>query len=180
MDSLPTAAGLAKGTVPPRTPSLADQLTIEPRASIFFSYARETELSARFGAEGAGVNSTLLVPTNRAVMALARKPFVSHEGPAPIKEGVILPEQEYDALSKANVERWVSAHIIPQSPISLLSPSIHETLLTGKSVTFTQSEEDDSQPEWSRVLMDGDVRIIGSKEASNGVMYIIDGTVKID
>jgi hypothetical protein len=52
--------------------TLFDLLTIEPRTSIFFSYARELELSRLF----VNVDSkiTLLVPTNKAVMALARKP----------------------------------------------------------------------------------------------------------
>ena len=53
-------------------PTLADLLTIETSASIFYSYARELELSERFGDVDA--RNTLLVPTNKAVMALARKP----------------------------------------------------------------------------------------------------------
>ena len=52
--------------------TLFDLLTIEPGASIFFSYARELELSRLF--VDANSNLTLLVPTNKAVMALARKP----------------------------------------------------------------------------------------------------------
>lgn len=57
-------------------PSLADLLTIESSASIFFSYARELELSSMFVGEGpdGDVKMTLLVPTNKAVMALSRKP----------------------------------------------------------------------------------------------------------
>ncbi len=53
-------------------PTLFDLLTIESSTSIFFSYARELELSRSF----VNVDSklTLLVPTNKAVMALARKP----------------------------------------------------------------------------------------------------------
>lgn len=54
-------------------PSLADLLTIEPSASIFYSYARELELSSQFSATDEG-KWTLLVPTNKAVMALSRKP----------------------------------------------------------------------------------------------------------
>lgn len=54
--------------------TLSDLLTIEHSASIFFSYARETELSQLFQDKDAG--TTLLVPTNKAVMALARKPYV--------------------------------------------------------------------------------------------------------
>jgi len=53
-------------------PTLADLMTIEPSASIFYSYARELELSAIFADTRA--SSTLFVPTNKAVMALARKP----------------------------------------------------------------------------------------------------------
>jgi hypothetical protein len=52
-------------------PSIADLLTIEPSASIFYSYARETELSGLF--TGAA-RATVLVPTNKAVIALPRKP----------------------------------------------------------------------------------------------------------
>jgi hypothetical protein len=53
-------------------PSLSDLLTIDPSLSIFFSYARETETSRLFADEDA--RTTVLVPTNKAVMALARKP----------------------------------------------------------------------------------------------------------
>lgn len=53
-------------------PTLFDLLTIESRSSIFFSYARELELSRLF--VDADAKLTLLVPTNKAVMALARKP----------------------------------------------------------------------------------------------------------
>ena len=53
-------------------PSLADLLTIESTASIFFSYARELEISQIFSDSNA--RSTVLVPTNKAVVALPRKP----------------------------------------------------------------------------------------------------------
>lgn len=53
-------------------PTLADLLTIEPAASIFYAYARELALVAQFA--DAAARCTLLVPTNKAVMALARKP----------------------------------------------------------------------------------------------------------
>lgn len=60
-------------------PSLADLLTIESSASIFYTYARELELSAIFSDTRA--KSTVFVPTNKAVMALARKPYVSPTSP---------------------------------------------------------------------------------------------------
>ena len=54
-------------------PTLADLLTIDPSTSIFYSYAREIELSRLLNDESAAL--TLLAPTNKAVMALARKPY---------------------------------------------------------------------------------------------------------
>ncbi|RDB15524.1 hypothetical protein Hypma_004266 [Hypsizygus marmoreus] len=154
-------------------PTLADLLTIEQSASIFYSYAREIELSTRFADES--VNSTVFVPTNKAVMALARKP---HQGPvAPPDEGIEITEQEFDSRSKKNVEKWISAHIIPDSPIKLDSQE-HPTLLTGKSLKFTPISKNDGQrPEWSRVTLEDGVRIIRMKEGLNGVLYFIDGTV---
>ncbi|RDX46784.1 hypothetical protein OH76DRAFT_1406638 [Lentinus brumalis] len=156
-------------------PSLADLLTIESSASIFYSYAREIELSQLFSDPNA--RSTVLVPTNKAVVALPRKP---HEGPKPIDDGVILTEAEFDNMSKKNVERWVSAHIIPKSPISLTSDGEFETLLDGKNVTFKHIDGDSTAPEWTRVVLDGSVRLTGKKEASNGVLYILDGTVTFE
>ncbi|TFK89866.1 hypothetical protein K466DRAFT_544409 [Polyporus arcularius HHB13444] len=156
-------------------PSLADLLTIESSASIFYSYAREIELSQLFSDPNA--RSTVLVPTNKAVVALPRKP---HEGSKPIDDGVILTEAEFDNMSKKNVERWVSAHIIPKFPISLTSDGEFETLLDGKNVTFKHIDGDSAAPEWTRVVLDGSVRLTGKKEASNGVLYILDGTVTFE
>lgn len=53
-------------------PTLADLLTIESSASIFFSYARELKLGNILSEKHPEI--TVLVPTNKAIMALARKP----------------------------------------------------------------------------------------------------------
>ena len=53
-------------------PTLADLLTIEPSASIFYSYARELEFSSELN--DVHSKNTVLVPTNKAITALARKP----------------------------------------------------------------------------------------------------------
>jgi hypothetical protein len=55
-------------------PTLADLLTIESSTSIFYSYARELTLSNMFSDSERPI--TILAPTNKAVMALARKPYV--------------------------------------------------------------------------------------------------------
>ena len=63
-----------------RAPMLSDVMTLEPQASIFFSYARESaKLSGILSGEaesGDGKKYTVFAPMNRAVMALPRKPYV--------------------------------------------------------------------------------------------------------
>ncbi|KAF9225143.1 hypothetical protein BS17DRAFT_778210 [Gyrodon lividus] len=154
-------------------PTLSDLLTIESSASIYFSYARETEFSKDFGAEHQQL--TLLVPTNKAIMALGRKP---HQGPTPLESEIEITEQQYDEQSKRNVDRWVAAHIIP-SRVSLFDvPVTYDTMLDGKSVTFTPvSGTRKDSLDWSRVTLENGVRILGMKEGANGVIYMIDGTV---
>jgi hypothetical protein len=153
-------------------PTLEDLLTIELSSSIFYSYARETEFSARFADTES--NSTLLVPTNKAVMALARKP---HQGPAPgqLEDGMVITEQEFEAQSKRNVANWIGAHIIPvcsiysdldvshplleDSPVIL--SGVYSTLLADKPVTF---ESKTSESEWSNVKVNGNANIVARKE----------------
>ena len=74
-DQIALGPGQMSETYAPLThsqPTIADVLTIESSASIFYSYARELELSSQFANPRA--QNTLFVPTNKAVMALARKP----------------------------------------------------------------------------------------------------------
>ncbi|KAJ3782389.1 hypothetical protein GGU10DRAFT_363994 [Lentinula aff. detonsa] len=170
-------------------PSLADLLTIESSASIFYSYARELALS-EFLSEPASFAETsgrarnglsLLVPTNKAVMALARKP---HQGPSPKDndEDITISEEEFYKKSKDNVQRWVEAHIIPTSPLTYPAPTTtYDTLLHGKSVSLTSSSGDEQGNEdWQRVTIDDGIRILSMKQASNGVLYLIDGTISVD
>ncbi|KAG1793789.1 uncharacterized protein BJ212DRAFT_1571977, partial [Suillus subaureus] len=140
-------------------PTLADLLTIEPSASIYYSFSSES------------VWFTMLVPTNKAVMALARKP---HQGPESIEPHIGISEQELDESSRRNVERWVSAHIIP-SRISLSdAPVSYETLQDGKLVTFNPvSDTKTDSPEWMRVTLEDGVRIIGMKEVSSVIFYAL-------
>jgi uncharacterized surface protein with fasciclin (FAS1) repeats len=155
-------------------PTLFDLLTIEPATSIFFSYARELELSRLL--VDLNSNITVLVPTNKAVMALARKP---HQDSAPIDDSIKLTEQELEQRSTKNVERWVSFHMIPESRIPLASRT-YPTLAEGKTITFVETGKDTSSPEWKRVLINGDIQIINAREAINGVLYVIDGTIQDD
>ncbi|KAK2462899.1 hypothetical protein APHAL10511_005097 [Amanita phalloides] len=154
-------------------PSLADLLTVETSVSIFYSYARELELSSSLTDENSKL--TILAPTNRAVMSSARKP---HQSPEMTDEGVHISDEEYDRISKENIQKWISCHIIPNSPIDLDSPEAYPTLLDGKLVTFKPiSKNDGKGSTWNRVTLDGGIKILNMREASNGVLYIIDGSI---
>lgn len=54
------------------TQTLADLLTIEPSASIFYDYARGVGLDNKLNDKSSMI--TVLVPRNKAVMELAKKP----------------------------------------------------------------------------------------------------------
>ncbi|KAG7445715.1 uncharacterized protein BT62DRAFT_969437 [Guyanagaster necrorhizus] len=149
-------------------PLLSDLLTIESTVSIFYSYARELELSKMLDAEDSRL--TVLVPTNKAVMALAKKP---HQGPVPIDDGIVITDEQFDKESKSNVKRWVSAHIIPKYPLDLHTSATYKTLLDGKSVEFEVKGD-------GQIVINGDIHVKDIKEAGNGVIYLIDGTISVD
>ncbi|KAJ3918793.1 hypothetical protein F5877DRAFT_67091 [Lentinula edodes] len=173
-------------------PSLADLLTIESSASIFYSYARELALSQLFADSKSSVwdgdqkltlangGLTLLVPTNKAVMALARKP---HQGPPPKNEneGITISDEEFHKLSKENVQRWVEAHIIASSPLTFPAPTVtYDTVLQGKFVTFTSTQSNGDDEDWKAVTIEDGIKILSMKQASNGILYIIDGTIDVE
>ncbi|KAK1220362.1 hypothetical protein PQX77_016853 [Marasmius sp. AFHP31] len=155
-------------------PTLADLLTIDSSTSIFYSYARELELSKLLNDESAGL--TLLAPTNKAVMALARKPHESTE----TRDETVISEEEFDKMAKRNVERWVSAHIIAE-PLEKLEMRSYDTLLEGRSVTFSDSEDTKSESvPWQKVVVEDGIRFKDMKKAANGVIYVIDGTITVE
>jgi hypothetical protein len=183
---LPLVPPAAPASQNARLPSLADLLTIEPSASIFYSYARELSLSQLFSEPVAAAETlgqplngglTLVVPTNRAVMALSRKP---HQGPSKTADddNTVVSEEEFDRQSKENIQRWVEAHIIPIYPLDVSTHMTYDTLLKGKSVSFTASQN----PQMPMTVEDGEnsIKILSSKTGSNGVLYIIDGTISVD
>ncbi|KAJ3807088.1 hypothetical protein EV368DRAFT_47387 [Lentinula lateritia] len=173
-------------------PSLADLLTIESSASIFYSYARELALSQLFADSKSSVwdggqkltlatgGLTLLVPTNKAVMALARKP---HQGPPPKNEneGITISDDEFHKLSKENVQRWVEAHMIATSPLTFPTPTVtYDTVLQGKSVSFTSTQSNGGDEDWKTVTIEDGIKILSMKQASNGILYLIDGTIDVE
>ncbi|KAG9093538.1 hypothetical protein FS749_014203, partial [Ceratobasidium sp. UAMH 11750] len=110
---------------------------------------------------------TVFVPVNRAVVGLARKP---HMGP--LEDTIeVLTGRERDERSRENVARWISAHIVPSHPIELAGT--HATMLDGKSITF----KCDGERTWENCTLESGVKILRRVEASNGVLYVIDGTI---
>jgi len=158
-----------------QAPTLFDLLIVQTRASIFGDYLRsDNTLSSRLSSGAA--KSTVLVPTNKAVIALARKP---HMGPAnkttDSQDEIEISDKDKDRQARINVRNWVGAHIIPQHPISLSSTEEFPTLLEGTSVRFVETKT--ASGDWEHRVMYPDTKILERIEGSNGVIYLIEGTV---
>jgi len=74
--------------------------------------------------------------------------------------------------SKVNVEKWVSAHVVPSAPIAFSSDQTYPTLHEGTSVAFTRVAEEGEV--WQQFVLNDAIRIIGKEQASNGEIYLID------
>ncbi|BEI80553.1 hypothetical protein CcaverHIS002_0110820 [Cutaneotrichosporon cavernicola] len=133
--------------------SLADALTLERQASLWWEYARDvSSVTARLTRAG---HTTLFVPTDEAIMALPHKP---HNNPSGTTS---------DEDARHNVEAFLSAHIV-SGDIEYGKPA--ETL-GGTTVTVKKTGDD------MRVVP-GDAKVVGTKVASNGMIFYLDGTVK--
>ncbi|EUC58776.1 fasciclin domain protein [Rhizoctonia solani AG-3 Rhs1AP] len=155
----------------PNGPTLADLLTLQQSSSIFYDYLRGIpDVVDRLEDTSGNVMSTVFVPKNTAVITLPRKP---HLGPAE-DQIEILSGRDYDERSRKNVARWINAHVVPAHPIELVGS--HSTLLHGKSIHFEHQGEGDKS--WERCTLEHGVKILQRVEATNGVLYIIDGTIK--
>ncbi|KAG8950412.1 hypothetical protein FRC04_007427 [Tulasnella sp. 424] len=156
-------------------PTLFDLLVLQRGSSIFFDYLRESStISQRMNDESA--KSTLLLPTNKAVIALGWKP---HQGPpTPSPDGDVKVEIT-EEMGKANVERWLSAHILPADDIDFKSENPIPTLLEGRPVSVLKTHTGQSE-EWQNYGLaqgDGAVGLVKRIQASNGVLYVINGTI---
>ncbi|CAE6411946.1 unnamed protein product [Rhizoctonia solani] len=155
----------------PNGPTLADVLTIQQSSSIFYDYLREIpDIVDRLTDTSGNVMTTVFVPRNKAVITLPRKPHLGAAG----DEVEILTGRQYDERSRKNIARWISAHVVPSHPIELVGS--HSTILPGKSIHFECKDE--SEKTWEHCTLESGVKIVQRVEASNGVLYIIDGTIK--
>ncbi|CCO33605.1 FAS1 domain-containing protein AFUA_8G05360 OS=Neosartorya fumigata (strain ATCC MYA-4609 / Af293 / CBS 101355 / FGSC A1100) GN=AFUA_8G05360 PE=3 SV=1 [Rhizoctonia solani AG-1 IB] len=155
----------------PNGPTLADVLTIQQSSSIFYDYLREIpDIVDRLTDTSGNMMSTVFVPRNKAVITLPRKP---HLGPVG-DEVEIMTGRQYDERSRKNIARWIGAHVIPSHPIELVGS--HSTMHPGKSIRFEC--QDGEERTWEHCTLESGVKIVQRVEASNGVLYIIDGTIK--
>lgn len=154
-------------------PTLADFITLDRSVSIYAGYTRRfADISARL--QLADVNSTLLAPNNKDILALPRKP---HEGPA----GSVTALDE--TAADENIRKWVSAHIIPAHvdlPTSEGQTSQYKTLLDGKSISIkklTREEQVSKDVAYEHVVMPGEIPLYPLREASNGMIYGLSGSI---
>ncbi|KAG9007790.1 hypothetical protein FRB95_005578 [Tulasnella sp. JGI-2019a] len=161
-------------------PPLFDTLILQRSSSIFFDYLREVpSVSTRIA--DLSKNSTLLVPSNKAVIALGWKPERGPPVNTPSGKGEV---EISEVASKENVVKWVEAHVLPTSDLDLGSKELQPTLRDGKSVTIgRRGDLSTGSEEWKDYgVVQGDqfVPFQSRIEASNGVVYLLDGTVDID
>ncbi|WVQ84188.1 hypothetical protein IAT38_006339 [Cryptococcus sp. DSM 104549] len=131
--------------------TLADALTVERGASLWWAYAREnSEITSRL--DSRSKSSTLLVPVDKAILALDRKPHQPTDSSSP----------------ESATTRFLSAHIINGA----VPPSGGEasTLLDGFAVTLVREGEG-----WK--VQPGDVTVLTEKETANGKIMYLDGVL---
>lgn len=110
-----------------------------------------------------------------------------HQGPAPVDEGIKITEAQFDKESKDNVRQWVSAHLVPVSPLPLTHSScslthfctqgevgypsadetVHlETLLPSKSISMRWAFPSESGKKWTGMEVEGSSRIVDMHKVS--------------
>lgn len=113
---------------------------------------RRSHQTARLTRAG---HTTLLVPTDDAIMALPHKPHNNPSGGTS------------DADSQKNVEEFLAHHIVASD----LGAGETGKTLGGAEVTLEKDGEE-------IVVRPGGAKVVGEKAASNGRIYYIDGIVE--
>lgn len=142
-------------------PLLADRLTQSRRTTIFYDYSRDSAtLTRRLGSTNE--QTTLLVPLNSAIVALARKP---HQGPPPpvsAEAGEVSPfdTKEEEQAKAAYLEKWLEGHAVAGDNIDLDAEGWESktwTTMSGGTISFEKSGE-------GRKLMPGGIELVGVEE----------------
>ncbi|KAM0788580.1 hypothetical protein ACM66B_001702 [Microbotryomycetes sp. NB124-2] len=168
-------------------PTLADRLSVHAnQASIFYDYCRSSATVATMlsAATIAGQQHTVIVPVNKAIMSLARKP---HQGPPPSssppswsssrsdRAHVNNDEDDEDKVAAAYLESFVKRSIIkglvPWDKPQEIEGRQFETMQPGETVEFEQTEDG-----W---LANGVAILDRDDLASNGDVLFIDGVLSL-
>ncbi|GAA5852676.1 hypothetical protein JCM8547_002586 [Rhodosporidiobolus lusitaniae] len=156
-------------------PSLADLLTRSKRSRWFYDYARDSTAVSTILIDLHG-STTLLAPVDAAIVALPRKP---HEGPAVAEsQSGEVSSNEEERQRAEYLEAWVKNHCVLER-VELEEGDWEArdyTTMSGKKVKFAAGGENGE----GRVLLPGDVEVVGEEMASNGKILYLQGTITVD
>ncbi|KAM0752881.1 hypothetical protein T439DRAFT_354355 [Meredithblackwellia eburnea MCA 4105] len=158
-------------------PTLADILTRDRKSSIAYDYIRDSPIvSSLLVSTSSKSFTTILVPSNSAIMSLARKP---HQGPPAPLDGQIATyntDKEEEEAQRAYLEKWCLLHAV-KGRVDLQDDGVHyNTMVGGRDVWFSHTMFDKAET----LLMPGAIKITGQSEASNGMIIYIDGTLSLE
>ncbi|KAK4058547.1 hypothetical protein OIO90_000709 [Microbotryomycetes sp. JL221] len=164
-------------------PTLADRLSQHSnQASMFYDYCRSSvsvsSMLQAVAVPGQQSKHTVLVPVNKALMALARKP---HQGPPTSSRSttngkIEMSQEDEERSSAAYLERFVKRSII-KGEVSWETPDkveqmTFETMDEGQSIRFERTNDG-----W---LANGVAILDRDDAASNGELLFIDGVLTLD
>ncbi|WVF69888.1 hypothetical protein IAT40_004671 [Kwoniella sp. CBS 6097] len=156
VDAVQRAGGISgQGQASKGGPTLADALTAERGASLWWNYARDSpSVTARLVSRDK--ETTILVPTDKAIMALGRKP---HQHPGLSYKGAF-------SSSQSNTDRFLAAHMIDGA--KGLEGKL-STLLDDFGIEMVKDKI--AKGGWR--IQPGDIEVMGIKETSNGrIVYL--------
>lgn len=185
--------------------TLADRLTAARKSSIYYGYIRSTapaSLQAQLVAPPPAF-TTLLVPTDSAILSLARKPHQGPPGPVivDVPEGFVkvtmVDEQAEEEAREAYLGRWLQRHAI-EGQVDLEGEGWEGreySTMDGFKVSFALGEDGQT-----RVLNPGGLEVVGvvevsggdcvrslwvadhslSSQSDNGRLYHLAGTLQLD
>lgn len=167
----PLSMSDSSASLAPGYHTLTDALTSSRQSSLYYDYLRLAAPVALHAALALPppAYSTLLVPTNSAILSLARKP---HQGPAnPVRvdvpEGMVgttvIDEQKEEEAREKYLARWLERHAL-KGRVDLDGEGWEAksyTAFDGAQLTFGLSEDGET-----RVVNPGAIAIVDAKQVS--------------
>lgn len=146
--------------------SLTSLLTASRQSSLFYDYLRTAapaSLHAQLSAPPPAY-TTLLVPTNQAILALARRPHQGAPGPVMGEVGAaVVGSREDEEAREAYLGRWIERHAV-RGEVELEGEGWEGrryNTIDGKLVWFELSEDGET-----RLLQPGAIEVVGVESVS--------------